>query len=183
MPRRRSPAPCAGIAQRSRSIPRSSHISSSGKYSCGSWPKASRADASSRPRPTASATSRATLIAASHRAIGRCSASADMPTSISPTGHRSLLNVSSEAPGLGAGVLIRAIEPTDGIAIMERKRGTKRRRDLTRGPGRLCAALDIDRRLEGIDPLSDGSAVARLRRAGIRRDRAKPTHRHHPRDR
>lgn len=62
-----------------------------------------------------------------------------------------MLNVSSEAPGVGAGVLIRAIEPTDGIAIMERNRGTRQRRDLARGPGRLAAALEIDRRLDGVD--------------------------------
>ncbi|MDR6293190.1 MULTISPECIES: DNA-3-methyladenine glycosylase [Inquilinus] len=62
-----------------------------------------------------------------------------------------MLNVSSEMPGVGAGVLIRAIEPTDGIAIMARNRGTERVRDLARGPGRLCAALGIDRRLDGID--------------------------------
>jgi DNA-3-methyladenine glycosylase len=62
-----------------------------------------------------------------------------------------MLNVSSETAGVGAGVLIRAIEPTDGITIMERNRGTKRVRDLARGPGRLCAALGIDRRLDGID--------------------------------
>src|ERR1700691_4479172 len=62
-----------------------------------------------------------------------------------------MLNVSSETPGVGAGVLIRAIEPTDGIAIMERNRGIQRVRDLTRGPGRLCEALSIDRRLDGID--------------------------------
>jgi DNA-3-methyladenine glycosylase len=73
-----------------------------------------------------------------------------------------MLNVSSETPGVGAGVLIRAIEPTDGIKIMERNRGTESVRDLARGPGRLCAALGIDRRLDGIDlcqagPLSLGS--------------------------
>ena len=62
-----------------------------------------------------------------------------------------MLNVSSEAAGVGAGVLIRAIEPTDGIAIMQRNRGTERVRDLARGPGRLCSALEIDRRLDGID--------------------------------
>src|SRR5271167_4367004 len=62
-----------------------------------------------------------------------------------------MLNVSSEASGVGAGVLIRALEPTDGITIMERNRGTERVRDLARGPGRLCAALEIDRQLDGID--------------------------------
>jgi len=62
-----------------------------------------------------------------------------------------MLNVSSEATGIGAGVLIRAIEPTDGVAIMKRNRGVERLRDVARGPGRLCAALRIDRRLDGID--------------------------------
>ena len=91
-----------------------------------------------------------------------------------------MLNVSSEAPGVGAGVLIRAIAPTDGISIMERNRGTERVRDLPRGPGRLCAALGIDRRLDGIDlcqegPLwlgSDGQAADEIgqgKRIGITR--------------
>jgi DNA-3-methyladenine glycosylase len=62
-----------------------------------------------------------------------------------------MLNVSSETVGVGAGVLIRAIEPTVGITVMERNRGTERLRDLARGPGRLSAALRIDRRLDGID--------------------------------
>ncbi len=91
-----------------------------------------------------------------------------------------MLNVSSETPGVGAGVLIRAIEPTDGIGIMQRNRGTERVRDLARGPGRLCAALGIDRRLDGIDlcqagPLwlgSDGQAADEIgqgKRIGITR--------------
>ena len=54
-----------------------------------------------------------------------------------------MLNVSSETPGVGAGVLIRAIEPTDGIPIMRRNRGTEQLRDLARGPGRLSAALGL----------------------------------------
>jgi DNA-3-methyladenine glycosylase len=62
-----------------------------------------------------------------------------------------LLNVSSEATGVGAGVLIRALEPLDGIPAMQRNRGVQNLRDLTRGPGRLTVALDIDRRLDGID--------------------------------
>jgi DNA-3-methyladenine glycosylase len=62
-----------------------------------------------------------------------------------------MLNVSSETPGVGAGVLIRALEPIEGIAIMARNRGTERLRDLTRGPGRLAQALSIDRSLDGLD--------------------------------
>jgi DNA-3-methyladenine glycosylase len=62
-----------------------------------------------------------------------------------------MLNVSSEAKGVGAGVLIRALEPLEGIAIMTNTRGTERLRDLTRGPGRLAQALRIDRSLDGVD--------------------------------
>jgi DNA-3-methyladenine glycosylase len=62
-----------------------------------------------------------------------------------------MLNVSSETPGIGAGVLIRAIEPLFGIALMKRNRGTERMLDVARGPGRLSEALAIDRRLDGID--------------------------------
>ncbi len=62
-----------------------------------------------------------------------------------------MINVSSEAVGVGAGVLVRALEPLDGIASMQRNRRVQNLRDLTRGPGRLAAALDIDLRLDGID--------------------------------
>lgn len=62
-----------------------------------------------------------------------------------------MLNVSAETPGVGAGVLIRAIEPRDGVSIMRLNRGTGPLRDLARGPGRLAAALRIDRSLDGLD--------------------------------
>jgi DNA-3-methyladenine glycosylase len=62
-----------------------------------------------------------------------------------------MLNVSSETPGIGAGVLIRALEPLEGSAIMASNRGTERLRNLTRGPGRLAQALRIDRSLDGLD--------------------------------
>lgn len=62
-----------------------------------------------------------------------------------------MLNVSSEGPGTGAGVLIRALEPLEGIPIMRLNRGIERLRDLARGPGRLTAALQIDLRLDGLD--------------------------------
>jgi DNA-3-methyladenine glycosylase len=67
-----------------------------------------------------------------------------------------MLNVSSEAPGTGAGVLIRALEPLEGIPIMQRNRGVERLRDLARGPGRLAAAFQIDRRLDGLDLCREG---------------------------
>jgi DNA-3-methyladenine glycosylase len=67
-----------------------------------------------------------------------------------------MLNVSSEALGVGAGVLIRALEPRDGIAIMQRNRGIEQLRDLARGPGRLAAALRVDRRLDGLDLCRNG---------------------------
>jgi len=71
-------------------------------------------------------------------------------------GVSNMLNVSSEPPGVGAGVLIRALEPLEGIPIMQRNRGVERLRDLARGPGRLTAALRIDRSLDGRDLCRQG---------------------------
>ena len=71
-------------------------------------------------------------------------------------GISSMLNVSSEMPGIGAGVLIRALEPLEGIAIMRLNRGVERMCDLMRGPGRLTAALRIDRQLDGLDLCQEG---------------------------
>ena len=67
-----------------------------------------------------------------------------------------MLNVSSEMPGIGAGILIRALEPLEGIPIMRLNRGIERLRDLARGPGRLAAALRVDRRLDGLDLCREG---------------------------
>lgn len=62
-----------------------------------------------------------------------------------------IFNITSETHGIGAGVLIRAIEPMEGIALMSRNRGVSRVTDLARGPGRLTVALGIDKRFDGID--------------------------------
>ena len=79
-----------------------------------------------------------------------------------------MVNVSSEDVGVGAGVLIRALEPLDGIAWMRRNRGVHNLRDLTRGPGRLAAALDVDRHLDGIDLCRMGPLrLARDRHAAL----------------
>jgi DNA-3-methyladenine glycosylase len=82
-----------------------------------------------------------------------------------------MLNVSAEAPGVGAGVLLRAIEPLEGIDLMKQLRKTGKLRDLARGPGRLAAALQIDRRLDGVDlcvsgPLWLGTAVRETAQIG-----------------
>jgi DNA-3-methyladenine glycosylase len=67
-----------------------------------------------------------------------------------------MLNISSECAGTGGGVLIRALEPLEGIELMQRHRKSTRLLDLTRGPGRLAAALRIDRSLDGLDLFSRG---------------------------
>lgn len=71
-------------------------------------------------------------------------------------GNHFMLNVTAELPGTGGGVLIRALQPLEGIAHMQRRRGTRQIRDLTRGPGRLAEALEIDRSLDGVDLCGPG---------------------------
>ncbi len=58
------------------------------------------------------------------------------------------LNLTTEREGVGA-VLIRAAEPTRGIDVMSRRRGTSNLRLLASGPGRLCAAFGIDLKMNG----------------------------------
>jgi DNA-3-methyladenine glycosylase len=92
-----------------------------------------------------------------------------------------MMNVSSEIEGTGAGVLIRSVEPLEGISFMERRRGTTRLLDLARGPGRLAQAMDIDKRLDGLDLCNGGElwlgdevrptgAIGASIRIGITRD-------------
>ena len=52
-------------------------------------------------------------------------------------------------------VLIRAIEPVEGIEKMRERRGPMPDKNLTSGPGKLCIAMDIDRRLNGQDLLRE----------------------------
>jgi DNA-3-methyladenine glycosylase len=66
------------------------------------------------------------------------------------------LNVSAESAGIGAGVLLRALEPIEGVAQMQRHRHTQALRDLARGPGRLAMAMAIDRRFDGMDLCGEG---------------------------
>ena len=66
------------------------------------------------------------------------------------------VNVSGERPGIGAGVLLRALEPIDGVAIMQARRRVHDLADLARGPARLAEAMAVDRRLDGIDLCARG---------------------------
>jgi DNA-3-methyladenine glycosylase len=59
--------------------------------------------------------------------------------------------------GVGSAVLIRALQPREGIDWMEKRRGTSDPRRLTTGPGRLCQALAIDRTLDGKAATPGGS--------------------------
>ena len=68
-----------------------------------------------------------------------------------------MLNVVSEPAGTAAAILIRALEPLEGIELMRRHRSSTRLLDLTRGPGRLAAAFQIDRRHDGLDLCAPGS--------------------------
>ncbi len=94
---------------------------------------------------------------ASHARPGRTRRNASM---YGPPGHvyvyliygiHHCFNVVSESEGFPAAVLIRALEPQEGLEVMRRRRGGRPDHELTAGPGRLCEALDIDLRLDGAD--------------------------------
>ena len=77
-----------------------------------------------------------------------------------PTGHayvyfiygfHYMLNIVTEGKDFPAAVLIRAVEPLRGIALMKKRRGTDEPRSLASGPGKLCEAFAIDRTLNGSD--------------------------------
>ena len=69
-----------------------------------------------------------------------------------------MLNISSEVEGVGAGVLIRAVEPIAGIDIMRQRRGIDDVYRLTRGPGCLAQAFAVDLSLDGT-PYARGNAL------------------------
>lgn len=89
-------------------------------------------------------------------------------------------NLSSEEDGIGGGVLVRALEPLAGVERMRANRGCEAIADLCRGPGRLCQALSIDRRYDGVTLFGDSAlwlaapqqpprAIGTSRRIGITR--------------
>lgn len=94
-------------------------------------------------------------------------------------------NVVCGPEGFGSGCLVRAVEPLEGVEVMRelREAGRVRKqplklRDLTNGPGKVCAALGIDKALYGHDltveplvldhaPLLPGETIGRSPRVGI----------------
>lgn len=65
--------------------------------------------------------------------------------------NRYCMNIVSENTGEGAAVLIRALEPIQGIESMQRLRPADKITELTNGPGKLCQALGIDIQHNGVD--------------------------------
>lgn len=93
------------------------------------------------------------------------------------------LNVVTEPAGSGTAVLLRAVEPIEGVALMRRRRGNVPEQELTNGPAKLCQALAIDRRLNKENLLGrrlwieeaasvSPTKVGRTPRIGIRQGRA-----------
>jgi DNA-3-methyladenine glycosylase len=69
-------------------------------------------------------------------------------------GIHSLLNAVVEPEGSAAAVLIRALEPTEGVELMRERRRQERTEDLCSGPGKLTEALGVGLDLNGADLLA-----------------------------
>ena len=74
-------------------------------------------------------------------------------------GIHALFNAVAEDEGVGAAVLIRALEPLEGLELMRERRGVPRTEDLCYGPGKLTQALDIELDLNGSDLLGGPIAI------------------------
>src|ERR1700682_2844564 len=64
-------------------------------------------------------------------------------------------NVVTNIEGIPHAILIRGLEPVEGVEVMRERRQEHSGRTLTNGPGKLCMALGIDRRLDGADLLGE----------------------------
>ncbi len=93
------------------------------------------------------------------------------------------VNVVTERKGVAGACLVRALEPVEGARWMKKRRCVESLHDLTSGPGKLCQAMAIDRRLNGTDLLGgelyllDSGASVRVKRSpriGIRNAADRP---------
>ena len=74
-------------------------------------------------------------------------------------GYHCCFNAVCGKVGVAEAVLVRAIEPTIGIEILQANRKVLRPRDLTNGPAKLCAAMQINRELDGVDICDSSSSL------------------------
>lgn len=70
-----------------------------------------------------------------------------------------LLNITAHRKNGVGGVLIRAVEPLQGIEVMKKNRSVNDMRDLTNGPGKLTRALAITKELNGIDVTKENNRL------------------------
>ena len=96
-----------------------------------------------------------------------------------------MLNVSADEAGVGTAVLLRALEPIEGIEAMRESRGAARLLDIARGPGRLAGAMRVTIADDGADlcdtgplwlgaPVRPVGAIATTTRIGITKDAERP---------
>ena len=78
-------------------------------------------------------------------------------------------NVVCNQPDIPHAILVRALEPVEGIEIMRERRHSHPDRNLTSGPGKLCIALGIDRTLDNADLLGDCVWLEEYQRISPRR--------------
>jgi DNA-3-methyladenine glycosylase len=89
-------------------------------------------------------------------------------------GIHALLNAVTEPDGVGAAVLIRAIEPVEGLEVMRARRGPVPDRELCNGPGKLTQALGIGLELNATSLLGDGPIAFEPRPAPVEVLRSAP---------
>lgn len=82
-----------------------------------------------------------------------------------------LLNFVTERDGYPGAVLVRAIKPVDGLDVIARRRNGRPQNQWTDGPAKLCQALDIDGRLNGINTCDPEAEVYVINRPSINLDR------------
>ncbi len=87
-----------------------------------------------------------------------------------------LLNIAAHEPGKPGAVLIRALEPIEGIPVMEENRGVTDLYNLTSGPGKLTKALKVTKELHGLD-VTEGSAELKIVDEGSEEFQAATSHR------